>query len=418
MVALAALNRLRLTPQILAASGNFSGAHEPAALLWLRRAAVTEFLIGLAIVIVIGALGATIPARHGQPVWPLPFAFDWDLIDESTSVRNFTLFAGAGAVLGVLLATWGVSIRRWSLSLVGVVAALASVAVVAERLLVPAYATTYFRSPVSYTVTSVAQGASLFAHDCEPCHGPRGHGDGPAAKYLGIKPANLTEHAFHHREGDLFWWVKQGIAGTPMPSFEGRLSDGEIWDVINFLRVLTQSEASQTLNAYVDPWRPIIAPDLTFQIGRQAQESLKQQRGRAIVLLIFYSPQESLRRLQWLTASKPTLDRAGVRVVAMPINPSALYMENGVLPAVDDSILARFEPESVATYLLFAQTALAEDAARSMHVEFLIDRQGYLRARWQPGLPNGWEPISELGRQIEILNREEPHAPASEAHLH
>lgn len=37
------------------------------------------------------------------------------------------------------------------------------------------------------------QGADMFRGYCAPCHGPRGVGDGPAAKALLTKPADLTQ---------------------------------------------------------------------------------------------------------------------------------------------------------------------------------------------------------------------------------
>ena len=40
-------------------------------------------------------------------------------------------------------------------------------------------------------------------------------------------------------------------------------------------------------------------------------------------------------------------------------------------------------------------------------MEFLIDRYGYLRARWIPAVDgSGWTDIGELMRQIDQLNRE------------
>jgi putative copper resistance protein D len=417
MLAFAAVNRFQLAPRLRSASLTFPVQDEPSALGWLRRTAVAEIVLGLGIVIVVGALGASIPARHEQPVWPFAYTIDWDLIEESAAIRRFAISAGAAVVFCLAGAVWGLRIRRRAVAIVGTLGVLVCVAALTGRLLIPAHPTTYIHSPVPYAVASVARGASVFARNCAICHDPRGHGDGPAAGSLAIKPANLTEHAFHHRVGDLFWWVKEGIAGTPMPSFKSRLSDTQIWDVINFLRLLTQSEASKSLNASVDPWRAIVAPDFTFQIGVRPQESLKQQQGHA-VLLVFFSRESSLQRLQILAARKPELDRTGVHVVAMPIGAQAASVAPERLPGVPESTLARFEPDSVATYLSFVQTRFAPGAPPPTHVEFLIDRQGYLRACWSPGMEQGWTRLDELRRQIEILNREEPHAPPSEAHVH
>jgi putative copper resistance protein D len=52
------------------------------------------------------------------------------------------------------------------------------------------------------------------------------------------------------------------------------------------------------------------------------------------------------------------------------------------------------------------------------HVEFLIDRAGYLRARWIPGeLGASWAEISALVAELQALNREAPAPPPAE-HVH
>jgi len=46
------------------------------------------------------------------------------------------------------------------------------------------------------------------------------------------------------------------------------------------------------------------------------------------------------------------------------------------------------------------------------HMEFLIDRFGYLRARWIPSVDqSGWSDIDKLSQQISLLNREQMKMP-------
>ncbi|GBD17259.1 hypothetical protein HRbin26_02178 [bacterium HR26] len=54
---------------------------------------------------------------------------------------------------------------------------------------------------------------------------------------------DLTAHLYQHTDGDLYWWIKKGKAGTPMPGFENRLSDEEVWHLVNYLRTLDQRSA-------------------------------------------------------------------------------------------------------------------------------------------------------------------------------
>ncbi len=48
----------------------------------------------------------------------------------------------------------------------------------------------------------VARGATLYAAYCGGCHGPRGHGDGPVADFLDLKPADLRADGLVARASD------------------------------------------------------------------------------------------------------------------------------------------------------------------------------------------------------------------------
>lgn len=73
---------------------------------------------------------------------------------------------------------------------------------------------------------------------CFNCHGKSGQGDGPAATGLDPSPRNFLHHGFwrHRTEGELFWVIKHGSAGTSMIGFGNVLSDDEIWSLIRYLR--------------------------------------------------------------------------------------------------------------------------------------------------------------------------------------
>ncbi len=81
-------------------------------------------------------------------------------------------------------------------------------------------------------------GAQLFQTNCEMCHGPQGHGDGPAGQALDPKPRNLA--ALQPKVGDdfLFWRIREGKPGTSMVAWKGILTDEQIWQIIAFIRTL------------------------------------------------------------------------------------------------------------------------------------------------------------------------------------
>ena len=150
-------------------------------------------------------------------------------------------------VLGMLLAAlavfmlWASQRRRlplWSAP-VGLVLFACGAALCLRVVLVDAYPTSYVVNPLPPGPATVERGTALFNTHCTPCHGPAGRGDGPAAAALAAPPADLTaEHVDDHTDGDIFWWLTYGMAGTAMPGFEHTLSDTERWQLIRFVRSL------------------------------------------------------------------------------------------------------------------------------------------------------------------------------------
>lgn len=92
------------------------------------------------------------------------------------------------------------------------------------------------RNPIRSNGASVEEGKQLFQKYCVSCHGPAGHGDGPAAASLNPRPADLATMAGHHPEGDLAWKIANGRGA--MPPWKGTLSDNQIWILVNHIRSL------------------------------------------------------------------------------------------------------------------------------------------------------------------------------------
>jgi mono/diheme cytochrome c family protein len=85
---------------------------------------------------------------------------------------------------------------------------------------------------------AATEGAKVFKVNCETCHGPQGHGDGPAGQALDPKPKNLPELAAQAGDDYLFWRVSEGKPGTSMVAWKGILTDEQIWQVVAFIRTL------------------------------------------------------------------------------------------------------------------------------------------------------------------------------------
>src|SRR5574339_657350 len=82
------------------------------------------------------------------------------------------------------------------------------------------------------------KGAEVFHTSCEMCHGPQGHGDGPAGQVLDPRPGNLAEIQARAADDYLFWRIHKGKPGTAMVAWQGILSDEQIWQIVSFLRTL------------------------------------------------------------------------------------------------------------------------------------------------------------------------------------
>ena len=407
MLCLAAVNRTRLTPRLARRT------EATRALRQLRRNAIAEALLGLCVLGIVGALGIAVPASHLQPVWPFAYSLSWQVAESSAATLAAAWIAALGAALCFALIAIGAA-KGWRKTTAAGAAGLAiGLAASAWVLAVPAFPTSYFHSPIRYGAEPIARGKALFGEHCALCHGPDGRGDGPAAASLAVKPPDLAEHFFHHREGDILWKLKHGAPDTPMPAFGGRLSEEQLWQLITLLRARAEAQAGSAMNESVEDSRAILAPEFTFQVGREPQDSLARQRG-AVVLVVFYALPGSQMRLRSLTLAKGALELAGVRIIAFALRAPSASSDAG---EIDASILANPDPNVVAAYSVFSPAPQTARGAAE-HYEFLIDRQGYLRARWSPRAGAGWNRIFELLRQVEVLQYEKRRLVPQPQHVH
>jgi len=93
-------------------------------------------------------------------------------------------------------------------------------------------------NPVEATEESVRAGLRVYGRFCRACHGIRADGQGMTAP-PGSRPANLIDDEWVHgdTDGDIFLVIRNGVPPAyDMDAWEGRITDEEIWHVVNFLR--------------------------------------------------------------------------------------------------------------------------------------------------------------------------------------
>jgi mono/diheme cytochrome c family protein len=96
------------------------------------------------------------------------------------------------------------------------------------------------RNPAAPTAASIEKGAQLYKKNCEFCHGPKGLGDGKLAP-KDVHPANLTDTEWVRgsTDGEIFAVIANGAGPEfKMKGVKGRVSDPDIWHIVNYIRTL------------------------------------------------------------------------------------------------------------------------------------------------------------------------------------
>jgi len=89
-----------------------------------------------------------------------------------------------------------------------------------------------------------ASGRALFAANCALCHGERGDGHGLRSAGFAKAPASFTEPAWRRGATPrrVFFAIREGVHGTPMPSWKW-LSEDETWDLVAYVLSLGPAPA-------------------------------------------------------------------------------------------------------------------------------------------------------------------------------
>ena len=100
--------------------------------------------------------------------------------------------------------------------------------------------------PGPSTAKSIETGRQLFQKYCKGCHGEDATGDGPLAP-KDVHPSNLTDPEWKHgaTDGEIFTNIHDGIGPKfDMKSWKSRMTNAEIWSVVNYLRSIAARPSS------------------------------------------------------------------------------------------------------------------------------------------------------------------------------
>lgn len=91
------------------------------------------------------------------------------------------------------------------------------------------------KNPIAQSETSTKAGMAVFTKNCASCHGKTGLGDGVKARALKNFPGDFSKADFQGlADGEIFYKTKTGR--DEMPKYEGKLTDDDIWNTVNYLR--------------------------------------------------------------------------------------------------------------------------------------------------------------------------------------
>src|ERR1700730_10652834 len=292
-------------------------------LSYARRVKV-ETLLAVLIVLIASDMAGLSPPEHEDAVWPLHFRFSlastlvkgtpwwiWTLVLTGIAL----ILAGPALIALVSLPSLMPARFRPNLVLgIGVAAFVAGCALAMPAISVPAFPSTYLTTDIPFATTSIAAGLKHYEDNCTSCHGVSGHGDGPAASSLPIKPADLSApHTALHTGGDLYWWVTHGIPASGMPGFADVLTNDERWDIINFLGAFSVGYQARIIEPRIDPGQYWLAPPDFEVTGETGNTSLlSDYRLKSPLLVVLFScTQESnsqdSARLEQLLAARERL---------------------------------------------------------------------------------------------------------------
>ena len=333
---------------------------------WLNQLIALLQAGQLAVLQMLGALGL-VPLLDGQPAWPFDLRLSGEnlLIDADQARRLAWTLAVSVCALGLCLlgAAWRrVRPLAWVLLPVLLVAAPWP-----DRrvLLVPATPASFHVSPTGFSATAIDDGRALYVQHCAACHGTDGRGQGALAARQPVWPPDFSGPLLWRRaDGDLWWRILHGVQGrdgrSTMPGFAARLSARDAWALIDYLKAMGAGEALRRAGFWPQPVR---LPDIPVRCDGRPERPLHSWHGQRVRVVADGPAAATVRE--------------DPRFVTVLLRNAQASAGTAQIACVAEA------PQAWQAFRLVTGADRLED------VQVLADRDGWLRARGEPGNA-GW----------------------------
>ncbi len=91
-------------------------------------------------------------------------------------------------------------------------------------------------NPITADSSNLMVGAMLYEKHCALCHGGGRERTSPLAHKFSPPVPQILQRIPHDEDAHLWWVTKHGIRMTGMPSWDGIVSDDDLWRIIAFVK--------------------------------------------------------------------------------------------------------------------------------------------------------------------------------------
>jgi len=140
-------------------------------------------------------------------------------------------------------------------------------------------------SSASAAPGNAENGKTIYMKKCWWCHGKEGEADGPGAEFMIPPPRDFSLGMYKYktstvdrvvvRDEDIFDMITYGMPGTSMPSWKEVLNDQERWDLVAFVKSLTDMFEGADNPPALDLSKKVSSSADSIEKGKKAYDDAK-----------------------------------------------------------------------------------------------------------------------------------------------